>query len=194
MEYDPNMYFSGEEISLAARAFTWGYDFFYPNKDVLWHRYNHPMPLHWSDHSAVQTDLNNQAVARLQDLLLGRHEMLGRYGLGNQRTLHEFEEYAGLDFQERVNRKETPTEFCREIDLDTSNIELRNDYLYWIFTLLDDDDQEIYRYDITNPDLLGMRRNKIKIEASLPDRPFSYVLWPYSEKLGYLKKHTHTLE
>ena len=37
--HDPNYYFHGEEISIAVRAYTWGYDLFHPHKIVAWHEY-----------------------------------------------------------------------------------------------------------------------------------------------------------
>ncbi|NCA31088.1 MAG: hypothetical protein EBS93_10290, partial [Chitinophagia bacterium] len=39
VKHDPEYYFHGEEISIAARAFTHGYDIFYPHKVVCWHEY-----------------------------------------------------------------------------------------------------------------------------------------------------------
>ena len=37
--HDPNYYFHGEEISVAVRAYTWGYDLFHPHKIICWHEY-----------------------------------------------------------------------------------------------------------------------------------------------------------
>ena len=37
--YDPNLYFIGEEISLGVRAYTHGWDVYYPNKVVIYHNY-----------------------------------------------------------------------------------------------------------------------------------------------------------
>ncbi len=37
--YDPELYFHGEEIMLAIRAFTHGYDLFHPPEHILWHEY-----------------------------------------------------------------------------------------------------------------------------------------------------------
>ena len=37
--YDPDYYFHGEEISLAVRSYTWGYDLFHPHKIIAWHEY-----------------------------------------------------------------------------------------------------------------------------------------------------------
>merc|ERR1711906_79271 len=39
VQHDPEYYFHGEEISIAARAFTNGYDLFHPNKALVWHEY-----------------------------------------------------------------------------------------------------------------------------------------------------------
>jgi hypothetical protein len=39
VQHDPEFYFHGEEISIAVRAFTHGYDLFHPHKVVIWHEY-----------------------------------------------------------------------------------------------------------------------------------------------------------
>jgi hypothetical protein len=180
VEYDPEMYFLGEEISLAARAYTAGYNFYYPNKDLIWHFYQHKMPLHWTDHQNIQSESNSRAMGRLQALLLGNHGSLGCYGLGKSRTLKQFEEYVELDFQGRFNRQREPVRFCR-------------DYLYWIFCLLDDDDDELYRYDISDEDILFKRKDNLKVDAELIDKPSSYMLWPFSSKDGYLNKRVYEI-
>ena len=95
VEYDPQMYYAGEEISLSARAYTSGYDLFCPNKHLIWHLYNHPMPAHWDDHKSTRHD---DAIRRLKKLLTGQHEKLGKYGLGNNRSLEQYQRYCDLDF------------------------------------------------------------------------------------------------
>ena len=71
VEYDPNMYYSGEEISLSARAYTHGYDMFCPNKHLIWHLYRHKMPTHWRDifdhHVLQMTDCRFHVDEKLQD-------------------------------------------------------------------------------------------------------------------------------
>jgi hypothetical protein len=94
--YDPDLYFAGEEIALAARAYTHGWDFFYPNENLVWHLYDHPHPKHWEDREARPYD--EAEDARLKTLLQGDSSVLGPYGLGTRRSLREFEEYAGLRF------------------------------------------------------------------------------------------------
>ncbi|MEO5349542.1 MAG: hypothetical protein H7836_07850 [Magnetococcus sp. YQC-3] len=106
--YDPNLYFHGEEISLAVRLWTHGYDLFNPNKVVLYHDYtDRGRRRHWSDHldwSAV----NRRAEARLRHLLAVQTTTdeealrdLDRYGLGSRRTLREYEAFADVDFVRR---------------------------------------------------------------------------------------------
>lgn len=97
--YDSQLYFCGEEISLSARAYTHGYDFFCPNEDLLWHLYNHSMPVHSGDHKNTQ---HQMAISRLNTLLVGDSNELGRFGLGNVRTLQEYQSLANLDFSSKT--------------------------------------------------------------------------------------------
>ena len=39
VQHDPEYYFHGEEISIAVRAYTHGYDLFHPHKVICWHEY-----------------------------------------------------------------------------------------------------------------------------------------------------------
>lgn len=190
VEYDPGLYFWGEEISLAARAFTHGYDFFCPNEDVIWHRYKHKMPTHWADH---QSDRQDKAVARLKTLLVGDHRSLGKYGLGEQRSLSEFEEFIEVDFRKRLNRKPTPTRFRGTVELDVSRIEDRDDYGYWIFALKNVDEKEIFRHDIRDQRILRKIVRRLEIDARLEDQPVSYMIWPYVKGQGYQDQHHYDL-
>ena len=52
--YDPDLYFLGEEITLAVRAFTHGYDLFHPGEVIAWHEYTRNYRRkHWDDHTAA---------------------------------------------------------------------------------------------------------------------------------------------
>ncbi|WP_145483223.1 GlcNAc-transferase family protein [Yersinia rohdei] len=109
---DPDIFFLGEEIAMAARAFTHGYDTYAPHKILLWHFYTR------SNHSKVWTDHNNEAkesgaidlawwerdkIAKSRvRALLGTEQTtieLGRYILGTERSLQEFEYRVGLNFK-----------------------------------------------------------------------------------------------
>lgn len=39
VQHDPTFYFHGEEITIAVRAYTHGYDSFHPHKILAWHEY-----------------------------------------------------------------------------------------------------------------------------------------------------------
>ncbi|MDG1265849.1 MAG: GlcNAc-transferase family protein, partial [Ilumatobacter sp.] len=96
VDYDPEIYFAGEEISLAARAFTSGYDLYYPTETLLWHLYDHKYPKHWEDHSDHSV-AHASTAARLRTLFQGDATTLGKFGLGLRRSLVEFENFAGID-------------------------------------------------------------------------------------------------
>jgi hypothetical protein len=99
--YDSNLYFHGEEGSLALRSFTNGYDLYNPNKFVIWHlKYEFQnRKRHWNtfDQEIVnQMQANNSQ--RYQKIIHG--ELEGIYGLGNKRTLTDWEEYSGISYAE----------------------------------------------------------------------------------------------
>lgn len=99
--HDPNLYFHGEEPSIAARAYTWGYHLFHPHKVVAWHEYTrNGKPKHWDD--CPWADNNNQSYKRYRKLFSIKEEKydekeFGRYGLGKIRTLDEYKAYSGVD-------------------------------------------------------------------------------------------------
>lgn len=185
VEYDPSMYFSGEEISLSARAYTHGYDFFCPNRDLVWHLYQHHMPTHWADHKENQHD---EAVVRLQTLLTGDHTTLGKHGLGTKRTLKQFEEYANLDFSARLNSVDDTVHFHRTILIHTQKIPRRDDYHLWIFTLNNAAGEEIYRRDIVDPAILQMTNNEITVDEDLEGKPITYMIWPKTWAKGFIDR------
>lgn len=108
--YDPNLYFRGEEITLSARAYTHGYDMFHPTYSIVWHEYlRKEKSKHWNDH--VETngfEINHEArnirskqrQRRLFGMDLSNLDFK-HYGLGNKRSLHEYELYCGVDFMNR---------------------------------------------------------------------------------------------
>jgi hypothetical protein len=107
--YDPHLYFFGEEISLAVRLWTSGYDLFHPNRRVMYHDWDRgKRPTHFSDHrdwgryndlSFMRTKhLLGTEVATEPEALVE----LERYGLGTQRTLAEYQAWSGVDFAART--------------------------------------------------------------------------------------------
>ncbi|GLY23763.1 GlcNAc-transferase family protein [Micromonospora sp. NBRC 101691] len=108
--YDERIYYQGEEINLATRAFTWGYDLFHPVEVLAWHYYIRENQLrHWMDHRAPGADywydLDRAGRRRVSTLL--RYTMVGGFGAGPVRSMAEYREYAGIDFVRRTATAET---------------------------------------------------------------------------------------
>jgi len=104
--YDPLLYFVGEEVSMAVRLWTHGWNPYSPNRVILyhWYRKSEPRPLHWRDHPDWSAD-NRRAVRRIRHLLGAEPcnapdvlRDLERYGLGAARSLTAYQEFSGVDF------------------------------------------------------------------------------------------------
>lgn len=126
---DPQIFFSGEEIAMAVRAFTHGYDIYHPHKILLWHYYQRKdAPKVWQDHTDEacrrgditvtwwqRDQLSKQRVSALLGLTPQDDKTPGKYGPGTARTLREYEYQCGVDFQKRLTlpavTAENPTAF-----------------------------------------------------------------------------------
>jgi len=112
VQHNPEYYFHGEEISIAVRAFTHGYDLFHPHKLIAWHEYTRRgRTKHWDDHPGWG-DINGAAHVYNRKLF-GMDEFAdktdvvdetrrGPYGLGSQRTFEAYERFAGICFRRRA--------------------------------------------------------------------------------------------
>jgi hypothetical protein len=117
--HDPNYYFHGEEISIAVRAFTHGYDLFHPHIIICWHEYTRKnRTKHWDDHVETNKETipwhirNTECHKRNRCLFSMDGETYesvdwGIYGFGTKRTLKEYENYAGINFKLRMAQKFT---------------------------------------------------------------------------------------
>ena len=112
--YDPDLYFAGDEIALSVRSYTLGYDLYHPHKCFVWHHYGRNDRIkHWSDHGNNQKnsgliektwmERDDFSKKRIRQMLGEENNGLdlGIYGLGNVRTLEEYEIYAGFDFKNK---------------------------------------------------------------------------------------------
>lgn len=116
-QYDEHMYFDGEEIHLAVVSYTMGYDIFHPDQNYLWHDYcSYTRSKHWGDHDHVTEKVelewwkrDQRAKHRLKKLfgVEQNNEDLGSIRLGTERTIAEYEAYAGLDFATRKMHPDT---------------------------------------------------------------------------------------
>ena len=109
--YDPDMFFLGEEISLAARSFTHGYNHYATNQNMAYHKHDRGYRKVYSDdHYRVVGKLSEISGKRLESLLMKTNEIpLGMYGLGNIRSLEQYEKYAGINFKDRFVSEQAKT-------------------------------------------------------------------------------------
>ena len=127
--YDPHLYFAQEEIAMSVRLFTHGWDVFSPRTNMLYHMYLvirelKNRRLHWEDNKDWLI-LSRAGRARLEYLLASRTDGkesdhlvdIDRYGLGQVRTLKEFEEFVGIDFAaKQTSQKALEGAFIEDIE------------------------------------------------------------------------------
>ena len=108
--YDPYIYFHGEEITYATRLWTHGYNLYLPNRPYMWHDYKNlnQRPLHWQDHKqwALKDELAQQRCRHLLRIKQADDvralKNLEQYGLGFERSLDEYQVFAGLNFRRQT--------------------------------------------------------------------------------------------
>jgi len=210
-KYDPNIYFAGDEISLSIRSYTIGYDLFHPNKIVLWHHYTREgRKKHWDDFNTenknknivVETwsNLNEQSLKRLRHLLKEEDNNidLKEYGLGNVRSHHDYEVYAGINFKlqklhpDTVKGLNPPVFYAEDFDWDKLNLKKYNyefqvpeyenlQFLYLGFQ--DNSGKELYRFDIVD-----FSKKTINVNFESATIPYKYIWWPYHNGIGWGQK------
>lgn len=216
--YDPNLYFHGEESSLAGRAYTSGYDLFAPHRPVIWHEYTREgKTKHWDD-SKDWADRDKTSYARFRKIFdmdevpcsPCQRRALGVYGLGSVRTLREFEEYAGIKFktrqihQETLDNKLPPVKGHFESGLASKHkvcIDLykgalpETDYDSFAVALLDEAGADVYRRDMSSIEFEGLMKIDpndkfihIWREYESVNRPHTWRVWPHSASKGWCDK------
>lgn len=114
--YDPSldMLFNGEEILYSARLWTSGWDFYAPPRNYVMHFYTRKGKAKFWDDIREYRDrqkASQQKVVRLLGLD-GQPPIQGyEHGMGAQRTVQQYLEFAGLDPSSRTSTSEK--KFCR---------------------------------------------------------------------------------
>lgn len=202
--YDPELYFHGEEITLAIRAFTQGYTLFHPPEHVLWHEYTREYrQKHWDDHvraRGIEVEWHVRDVAsreKVRRFLATPH--VGPFGCGTARTFAAYEAYAGLSVSARSVQDATrqglepapPPAPSREwqvrIVLDRAALqpEALADPQFWYVGVHDAEQSEIHREDAAGDELnrlLQDGRREIVIERCFNSarQPATWTVWPMS--------------
>jgi hypothetical protein len=207
--HDPNYLFHGEEISIAARAYTWGYDMFAPHKIVVYHEYTrqHRPRKSWDDLGNWNV-WDKASLARNRRLLnidgeRNPNEDFGQFDFGSHRTLEEYEQFAGIKFEIRgvqqstLDHKEPPNSvdepffriFKHCIDLPFSSVP-HDDYTFWAVAFEDHTGKEIYRHDATADEIKRLKSDpdnycKLWRTFHADGQPKKWIVWPHSEKHGW---------
>jgi len=219
--HDPNYYFHGEEISIAVRAYTWGYDLFHPHKIVVWHEYTRKGRKKQWDDDPVWGSRNNKCHLRNRKLFEMDGEVkdidFGVYDFGKIRTLEDYERYSGLSFKKRAIQKYTkdnnlapnPPLYDKEfedsfmsifkhcIDINYQSVP-ENDYEYWVVAFHNEKDETIFRKDADKNEIRQVMNDsdgygKIWREFQVESKPSYWVVWPYSTSKGWCNRLTGNL-
>jgi hypothetical protein len=214
--YDPDLYFSWEETTMAVRAFTHGYDLFHPATVVTWHEYTGAYRVkHWDDHAGQRGDgmpwhrLREQAIAKVAAFFAD--PAAGSFGLGEERTFADYEAYAGVSFRHR--RVQDYTRQSREppnpaadpgwperirdhrikIVLDVRPLPeaATADPVVWYIGVHDGDGRELYRQDATGEDLARLLAEdggtvRFVREFTSDAVPATWTVMPLSASAGWL--------
>lgn len=218
VEYDTAYYFHGEEINLSVRAYLAGYDLFHPNTPIIWHEYTRSnKKKHWDDHT--NWDVLNTNSHNHNRQLLGIDGVVEARIVGKERTLTDYELYAGLEFRtrkvhKRTIKKEHPPifeagndnydnemtfyhKFC--LDLYKGSVP-ENDYAVWVVAFKDAEGTEIYREDVGREEVLRLMSESKDDKFAHIWRSFysdltptKYIIWPCTDSKGWLSVIEGTL-
>jgi len=214
--HDPEYYFHGEEISVAVRSYTWGYDLFHPHKVVVWHEYTRKGRTKQWDDDSEWSKRNAQSHLRNRKLFEMDGETndidFGKYGFGNIRSLEDYERYAGISFKKRAVQKYTldnniapnPPLFGEEFDNSFLKIFkhcidihkgyfVDKDYTFWAVIFEMEDGTPVNRKDLTPNEIqsaLNTNGEFVNIWRTFDVEgiPHKWIVWPHSESKGWLDK------
>lgn len=213
--HDPNYYFHGEEISIAVRAFTHGYDLFHPHRVVVWHEYTRKGRVKQWDDDKIWVQRNEACHLRNRKLFemdgAKKDIDFGIYDFGKVRTVRDYEKYSGLCFKKRAIQKYTldnnlapnPYPFKNEKEFEASFLKIfkhcidirydqvpEKDYDFWCVAFKGKDGQDVYRKDADKNEIDRMFKDpdkycKVWREFNAEEMPVSWLVWPHSESKGW---------
>ena len=216
VQHDPEFYFHGEEITIAVRAFTRGYDLFHPHKIIAWHEYTRKGRVKQWDDDSEWGKRNIRTHEKTRKLLgVDGHsfdsdeETYGKYGLGKERTIADWERYAGIRFSDRAVQEWTsrnklapnpPVEdyensfyplFKHIIDVHKSQFK-EDDYTFCAVIMEKEDGTSVYRKDLNEAEIahkLEYSKDWINIHVDMQGpKPYKWIVWPHSASKGWCKK------
>lgn len=98
LPYDPELYFVGEEFSMALRAYTRGIRLITPTVKFMltnYNRANSKRRFHWQDHEQWH-QLNRKSYERVGKMMDGN--LTDIYGIGSKFLFEQYQKLIGIDF------------------------------------------------------------------------------------------------
>jgi len=139
-----------------------------------------------------------------------KRKSLEGFGFGIERTLEDYEKYAGLKFKTRQVHQETIANQFPPIisDYETGLVSkikycinvykgvlTETDYDSAAVAFLDKDGNDLYRQDITGEELMGLMNSntedqfiQIWREYESINQPISWRVWPHSTSKGWMDR------
>lgn len=220
VRHDPNYYFHGEEISIAVRAFTQGYDIFYPHKVICWHEYTRRgRSKQWDDINDWGARNNSCHIRNRKLFGMDNYTKdidFGIYDFGSVRSLEDYEKYAGMKFntrgvtQELLDHKPPSFDnikisnehfnnsliniFKHCIDIGYDQVP-ENDYDFWVVAFKNDQGEDMFRQDADMTEIDHMKKDpdgyfKIWRSFETKVKPHSWLVWPHSISKGWAEPIT----
>ena len=128
--YDPNLdfLFVGEEIGHSIRIWTAGYNIYTPSENIVYHEYERKgKPKVWDDNKYSDADafekvkqiigLQANASNSKQELPSNIKYNMDKYGVGKERSLQDYYDFAGID----LKNKRVYKNFCRKNNIATED-------------------------------------------------------------------------
>lgn len=106
--YDERITFMGEELCIAIRAYTRGWQIYAPNEMLMWHYYDRKSVKVWtqiedSSREYSWKDLEWASKKVQESVLMGIEE--GIFGIGSNEKYIEYQEMIGIDFAKFYNHE-----------------------------------------------------------------------------------------
>jgi hypothetical protein len=217
VKHDPDYYFHGEEISISVRAYTHGYDLFHPHRIIAYHEYTREGRVKQWDDDKKWGEKNRKSHEKNRILLgMDPHESIdfNEYGLGQARTLRDYEKYAGILFSQRSvqnytldkNYPPNPYDYESEqdwiksfvnrfkycINLNRSQVQ-ESDYDFWVVAFHSESGETLFRKDCNSAEIKTLLSDssqfcKIWRTFFTTATPTYWVVWPHSVSKGWCKK------
>lgn len=111
LPYDSQIYFEGEEQTIALRAFTRGWDIFHTPDMPMFHYWDRKHRVsHWDCESDKKrhenwASLKINSLSRVRKVLSGNQP--GVFGLGTERTIQDYADFCGIDYAKETINLET---------------------------------------------------------------------------------------